>query len=72
MATEHLKGFAEDELGDLLDYYKAYAKDNNRSLAARREARIEAIHISDALGWTVWDAPPSPNQLIDNGFSKYL
>ena len=67
MSADHLREIPEDTLWDLLEYYRAFAKDETKSLPARRLARIETIHIADSLGWTVWDAPATVT-----GMSKYL
>ena len=59
------EGMAEDQLYDLLDWYRAAAKDMSRPVAFRTQARMHKIGIADELEKGRYVGCPSPSSLLE-------
>ena len=68
--AEALSKYAEDELYDLYDFFKNIA-DNDEIPRARRQARIELLHIADALEKNRWVAEYNLDDVLERGLTGF-
>lgn len=66
--AEALAKYAEDELHDLYDFFKN-VEENASDARSRRQARVERIHIADALDKDRWVAEYNLDDVLQRGLT---